>query len=171
MFVGRLVRRKGCEDLLIALGQLDSSIQESIALDIVGDGPLAKSLQRDACRLKAACVFHGNVTDSEKLDILSAADLAVFPAIGGESFGMVLLEAMSCGTPYIGYSNGGYSYVSGADSQALVDPGDVDALASAIARFMFDPAFRNQLHEQQVRRLRNFDLANVALDYIDEFSA
>src|SRR5690606_26058926 len=96
LFLGRLVERKGCEHFIKTLALLDMPFKA----DIVGDGPLRPKLESlvQKLHLTDSITFHGRVSEDDKRRLLKKADLAIFPATGGESFGIVLLEAMAAGS-------------------------------------------------------------------------
>ena len=126
-FVGRLEPRKGVAELLDAFARLD----RDATLWIVGDGP-------DRARLRARDVpsveWLGRVSQTEKATRLRSANVACFPAIEGESFGIVLLEAMAAGTPVVASDIDGYRDVARDGREAiLVQPRDPDDLASRAA--------------------------------------
>jgi phosphatidylinositol alpha-mannosyltransferase len=106
----------------------------------------------------------GVVEESKLADVYRSAHVLLAPALGGESFGMVLLEAMACGTPVIASDIPGYRYVlEGGRGGVLVPPGDADALAEAMLKLAEDPARRKALSEEALRRAAEFSWDRVAL--------
>ncbi len=92
VFLGRLVPRKGAQLLLDALdyGERHGMFpMPGLHVTIAGDGPLMDDCVQRAARLRTPVQFVGTV-DEGKADLLASADVAVFPAIGGETFGIVL---------------------------------------------------------------------------------
>ena len=82
----------------------------------------------------------GNVPHDELPDYFASADVFVSPAVGQESFGMVLVEAMSAGVPVVATDIPGYREVVRPDAEGLlVPPGNSIALAVAVRRILFDP--------------------------------
>jgi phosphatidylinositol alpha-mannosyltransferase len=104
----------------------------------------------------------GFVSEENKPRFYAEADLAVFPATGGESFGIVLIEAMAAGAGVVvGGDNPGYRSVLGDDAEragTLVDPRDSAAMADAITALVEDPGLRTQLHKQQAEHVRRYDI-------------
>jgi phosphatidylinositol alpha-mannosyltransferase len=97
---------------------------------VAGDGPDTEALRRrypESPHLQ----WLGVLTEAEKLRRLAGADLLCAPSLGGESFGMVVLEAMAAGTPVIASDLPGYRDAAGGNA-CLVPPGDVAALAAAL---------------------------------------
>jgi phosphatidyl-myo-inositol alpha-mannosyltransferase len=140
LFVGRLEPRKGLATLIEAFVRLRSD-RPGVRLVVVGEGPerarceaaLPGSLRRDVR-------FLGRVDDAALVDAYAEADLYVSPALGGESFGIVLLEAMAAGRAVVASDLPGYrSVVSPGRDGLLVPPGDAAALATALAGLLDDP--------------------------------
>ncbi len=138
LFLGRHEERKGLRVLLEAGEQLARGRDPLGApglpapvLWIAGDGPETASL-----RLRhpesGSVRWLGIVSEEEKVRRLAAADLLAAPSLGGESFGMVLLEAMAARTVVVASDIDGYRAAAG-DSAVLVPPGDAGALADALA--------------------------------------
>jgi glycosyltransferase involved in cell wall biosynthesis len=146
LFAGRLVERKGVHLLLEALARLADG--PPVMLHVVGDGPERPRLEARARELGlgAGVFFHGFVP-REALELrMAACDAFVLPAVvdakgDTEGLGVVLLEAMSYGKPVVASAAGGIvDIVRDGRNGWLVPPGDVAALAGAIARLMRDPA-------------------------------
>jgi phosphatidylinositol alpha-mannosyltransferase len=156
VFVGRHERRKGLAVLLEAF----AGIERDAELWVIGDGPEQESLRaRGVPRVQ----WLGRVTDHEKHACLRGATIACFPALEGESFGVVLLEAMAAGTAVVASDIDGYRTVSRADREALlVPPGDVDVLRVALRTLLDDPARRAQLVAEGARRADEFSMEHLA---------
>jgi phosphatidylinositol alpha-mannosyltransferase len=156
VFVGRLEPRKGAAVLVDAFAALERDAD----LWMAGDGP-----QRDKLRRRAVprVEWLGRVTDEEKAARLRRADIACFPAIDGESFGIVLLEAMAAGAAVVASDIDGYRDVARHGIEALlVPPGDVDALVGALRRLLDDSAERERLVTAGRKRADEFSMDRVA---------
>lgn len=103
VFVGRLDERKGA-DVLIKAFEL---VKTPSRLIIVGDGPLRTKLRRMA-KGNSSIVFTGKVSDELLPSFYASADICVFPAKGGESFGIVIIEAYASGKPVVASDIEGY---------------------------------------------------------------
>jgi phosphatidylinositol alpha-mannosyltransferase len=139
LFVGRIEKRKGLEVLLEAF----SGLAGDLRLQIAGDGPEAGPLRRhfaDEPRLE----WLGQVTGDELVRHIAAAEVLVAPALGGESFGVVLLEAMAAGTAVVASDIPGYR-LAGDAAVAWCPPGDAVALRHELTVLLGDPAARAQL--------------------------
>ncbi|HXX91458.1 MAG TPA: glycosyltransferase family 4 protein [Acidimicrobiales bacterium] len=130
LFVGRHEQRKGLEVLLEAFGRLAPGDHGGPRLWVAGDGPATAELRR---RFPPAdrIAWLGVVPDDELAARLAAADVLCAPSLYGESFGVVLLEAMAARTAIVASDLPGYAAVAG-DVARLVPPGNVDALAEAL---------------------------------------
>lgn len=134
LFVGRLVYYKGLDVLLRAIART-----RGCTLTIVGVGPLRPELERLRLDLGLGDLvrFAGSVTDDELRGVYATHDVFVLPSNSrAESFGLAMVEAMTSGLPAISTEVGtgtGWVNIDG-ESGLVVPPGDVDALAAAIAR-------------------------------------
>lgn len=144
LFVGRLVAYKGIDVLLRAMKDVPARVV------IVGDGPLRGELEALAAALGlvSRTRFAGNADAVELAALYNACDLFVLPSVTrAEAFGMVQLEAMSCGKPVISTNlPSGVPWVNQHGvTGVIVEPGDVNGLAVAITTLLADPAMRDRL--------------------------
>ncbi|MDB5170986.1 MAG: glycosyltransferase family 1 protein [Candidatus Saccharibacteria bacterium] len=158
LYVGRLERRKGVKYLLQAY-QLLAQDNPDVKLVIAGDGPDREKLELLAEDLKLPNVsFLGYVTEELKLKLLAEADLFCSPAIFGESFGIVLLEAMATGVVCVAGNNSGYSDVmQELGAVSIVNPHDATEFARRLDVL---------LHQDDLRVLWQ----KWAGEYIQQFS-
>jgi phosphatidyl-myo-inositol alpha-mannosyltransferase len=163
LFVGRHEPRKGLLDLLKAHRILRKTGSGSRLL-IVGSGPQEREARRYvATRGLKAVEFLGRVSDAEKAQLFQTADVYASPAKGGESFGIVLLEAMAAGTPIVCSDIHGYKGVVRRGREGiLVRPGEPRSLAVAIDRLLRDPALREQMGAAGLERAEQFSWPSVA---------
>lgn len=163
LFLGRLEPRKGLAEAIQAFARLKVE-RPGLRLLIAGEGP-----ERERCeallpeRLRAGVRFLGYVVDGDKRRLLRSCDLLVAPALGGESFGIVLVEALAAGLPVVASDIPGYASVltDGRDGR-LVPPGDVHGLARAVGALLDNPALRRALAEEGTRTARQYDWGVVA---------
>lgn len=158
LYIGRLEKRKGVKYLLEAY-QLLSQDNTNLKLVIAGDGPDRKKLELLAEELKLSNVsFLGYVNEELKLELLAQADLFCSPAIFGESFGIVLLEAMATGTVALAGNNSGYSdLMQGLGAVSVTNPQDVPEFARHLKLLIY---------ETELRKLWR----TWAKDYVQQFS-
>lgn len=162
-FLGRHEERKGLGVLLAALGRVDLDVSCWIA----GDGPDTKRLRAEHSgddRLE----WLGRITDAERNARLRGAAVFCAPSLHGESFGVVLIEAMAAGTPVVASALDGYRNVATDGRDALlVPPGDVDALAAAVTRVLTDRSLAEALVVAGNRRADEFAMSTLAARYVD----
>jgi phosphatidyl-myo-inositol alpha-mannosyltransferase len=163
LFVGRLEPRKGVLDLLKAHRILRRTGSANRLL-IVGSGPQEREARRYvATRGLQEVEFLGRVSDAEKAQLFRTVDVYASPATGGESFGIVLLEAMAAGAPIVASDIHGYKGVVRRDREGLlVPPHEPKELAKAIARLLGDPDLRAQMSTAGRLRAEQFSWPRVA---------
>ncbi|HET8605554.1 MAG TPA: glycosyltransferase family 4 protein [Gaiellaceae bacterium] len=147
VFVGRAEPRKGLSVLLDALARLP----EHVTLDLVGvQGSFGP-------RVRA----HGRVSDGERRRLLAEADVLCAPSLGGESFGVVLVEGMAAGLPVVASDIEGYRAVLPPEAGRLVPPGDAGALAAELEALVGDAQLRARLGGAARREAQRYDWDNV----------
>ncbi len=162
VFLGRLVRRKGAQYLLAAINQLNSEVKlDNVRVVIGGKGELLKDLQTYVVKhhLQDIVEFRGFIPEQDKASLLHSADIAVFPAVNGESFGIVLLEAMASGAGVtLAGNNPGYRSVMQSIPESLFDPEHTSEFAQILDSFLHDSALANSVHTKQTKLVRQFDI-------------
>jgi len=159
--VGRLVKRKGFDNVIKALPEILKSVP-NLYYVIAGDGP-DKIYLKELAKGIDNIIFLGLSTDKEKWAWLSLCDIFITPArnINGdfEGFGIVYLEANLAGKPVIAGDSGGIrDAVQGAYSGILVDPENVDRIAGAIIGLAQDAKLKIKLGEQgRDRAIKEFN--------------
>ena len=162
LFVGRMEPRKGLIHLLRAFRKLQRDGVRARLL-LVGTGPGEREARRYVLTRQLEDVeFLGRVSEAQKAQLFKTADIYVSPATGRESFGIVLLEAMSAGAPIICSDIHGYRGVVRRERDGiLVEQGNADALAASIRRLIDDPALRAQLSRAGEERAQLFTWERV----------
>ena len=145
LFVGRLEPRKGVKYLVKAFHEL-SRRHDNVQLVIGGDGVDRPSLEKLVADRQIPHVeFLGRFEEEQKPALLQSADIFCSPALYGESFGIVLIEAMAADTPVVAGDNPGYSSVlTGAGAISLVNPRQTTAFADKLEEFLYDDALRRE---------------------------
>ena len=160
LFVGRLNEQKGVEYLVRAMKSVNLKIKNSRLL-IIGEGGYKKELQKIANSFHIDNIeFLGGMGQSELADYYNLADVFVLPSvtsrIGTEGQGLVLLEAMSCGTPVIGSETGGIKFlIKNNENGLLVRERNEDEMANAIIRILSDRNLSRKLSRNGIKTVKN----------------
>ena len=166
-FCGRHEPRKGLAILLEAVQQLDADVRVWVG----SDGPETerlRALHAGDTRIE----WLGRITDDDKVARLRGADVFCAPALMGESFGVVLLEAMAAGTAVVASDLDGYRNVATHDRDALLAPvGDAAGLAAALRTVLRDDARRAALVESGRQRAASFSMTELARTYLDRYGS
>jgi phosphatidyl-myo-inositol alpha-mannosyltransferase len=158
LFVGRLDPRKGLQYLLAAMPRVVEHTRGRARLLIVGDSYLrGRFAAQVAPAWRAHVHFLGHVPAADLPRWYATADIFVSPALGHESFGIVLIEAMAAGRPVVAADIPGYRsvIVPGENAEAF-PPGDTASLTRALVALIDDPARRAQLAQRGRARALEF---------------
>ncbi|MFI5271335.1 MAG: glycosyltransferase family 4 protein [Candidatus Saccharimonadales bacterium] len=171
LFLGRLVPRKGCEALIKAIHLLsDQKDLPKYRVVICGSGPEESKLRHDVKRygLSDIVEFAGFVEEDEKPKYFASADISVFPSSGGESFGIVLLEALASGrSAVLAGNNSGYRSVMDKQPDLLFDPMDIEMLASRLTNLLEDSNHRDEMAAWGREYSKQFDIKVVGPKIVD----
>jgi phosphatidyl-myo-inositol alpha-mannosyltransferase len=162
-FLGRFTEpRKGFPILLNALSRLVPD-RPGLRLLVAGPGDPDEAVADRARAVRDRITFLGTVSEHDKARMLRSVDLYVAPNTGGESFGMILTEAMAAGTPVVASDLDAFRRVlDGGQAGMLFPAGDADALAATIAGLLDDPVRRAELADRAARVVAGFDWPVVA---------
>lgn len=173
MFLGRLVPRKGCQTLLEATRILKQKNNlPPFRIVVCGKGPLDSALKQFVKEelLEDLVTFTGFIPEEEKPSYVASADIMAFPSLGGESFGIVLLEAMASERPVVlAADNSGYHSVLGPNPELLFPPGDQYELAKKLSEFLRDTDARSKAVAWQKRYVKQFDVTIVGKQLEDTY--
>jgi phosphatidylinositol alpha-mannosyltransferase len=172
LFVGRLEKRKGLSYLLRAWGRVRHEIPDARLVVVGGGGGLKHYRKFVGQRDTEGIVFTGQVSDEELPRYYQSAHVYCAPSTGGESFGIVLLEAMAAGRPIVASRIPGYAEVlrDGAEG-LLVQPRSAAALAAGLTRLLGDAELRRALGARGRAKAAAYDWCRVAdrvLDFYEE---
>jgi phosphatidylinositol alpha-mannosyltransferase len=162
-FCGRHEQRKGLDVLIDAFERLSFETE----LWIASTGPDTARLTTRTAR-NANVRWLGRISDEEKFARLRASEIFCAPSLGGESFGVVLVEAMAAGTTVVASSLDGYQNVVTDDVDALLcPPGDADTLAAQLDRAVRDRGLADRLRAAGSSRAEDFAMSSLADRYVE----
>ena len=157
-FCGRHEERKGLDVLLAAFADLPRTVR----LLIASSGPDTKRLQQQYAA-DERIEWLGRISDQDKMSYLKGASVFCAPSLRGESFGVVLIEAMAAGTPVVASSLDGYLNVATHEVNALLcEAGDVVALGAALRRVLEDATLADRMRSAGSVRAGDFSMTRLA---------
>ena len=177
VFLGRLVERKGVRELIQAYDLLLSSHPEltsRVKLIVAGKGELKDDLKNIVKKLSSDHIieFMGFIKEEDKSSLLATADIAVFPSKGGESFGIVLIEAMASGSRLVlAGDNPGYHSVMHRFPRLLVDPNDTHDFADRLFELLEDSAENRNMTDQLSQEVDQYDVSVVCSQLLKLYSS
>ena len=171
LFVGRLEQRKGLPTLLEAYAELRRR-RANVRLVVVGDGPGRWGYERYVeSEAIPDVLFLGHVEAAMLPRCYASADVFCAPAMGRESFGIVLLEAMASGVPVLASAIQGFSQVvSHGEDGLLVRTGDAAAWAEALDAILADDQRRRVMARAGLRKSQRYDWARIVEMVLDVYA-
>jgi len=172
LFVGRLEPRKGVLLLIEAFARVRES-QPRARLVVCGEGDerAAAAALSSTLRVRDAVTFTGALPDPQRLALYGAADVFCAPSPYGESYGLVIAEAMAAGLAVVAAANAGYrTLLTGEGAAGLADPGDVAALARRLAEVLGSAGLRSKLSEWGAREAWRSDVNARLGDFLAVYS-
>ncbi|HUW71619.1 MAG TPA: glycosyltransferase family 4 protein [Candidatus Humimicrobiaceae bacterium] len=189
LFLGRIEERKGLIYLLRAYKILEKtflntelpSVVEArgkkraessspLRLIVAGEGSLKSYLEKWVKENKLKnIIFEGKVPEDKVASFYKSCDIFCSPAIFGESFGLVLVEAMACGKPVVAFANEGYKGVLGDTKGArfLVKPKDYKALAKKLEILIKNPRLRKEMGQWGIEEAKKYSWEKIADQILD----
>lgn len=166
-FIGRIDEpRKGLPVLMKAFPRILEALPGTRLL-VAGRGDEEEAVESLPAQMRERVEFLGMVSDEDKARLLRSVDLYVAPNTGGESFGIILVEAMSSGAPVLASDLDAFAQVlDGGEAGDLFPNEDAGALADAAVRLLKDPDRRQQLRECGSRHVLRFDWSTVGADIL-----
>lgn len=162
-FCGRHEDRKGLRVLIEAF----DAMPDNTMLWVAGEGPDTIGLMQQTAghdRIQ----WLGRITDEDKFARLRGADVFCAPSLGGESFGVVLIEAMAANTTVVASALDGYRNVATHGLNALLaEPGSVDDLARQLQRSLDDEAVTVALRSAGMVRAQRFSMSSLVDRYVE----
>ncbi|GAA2735779.1 glycosyltransferase family 4 protein [Actinocorallia aurantiaca] len=166
-FLGRMDEpRKGLQVLLTAFETLGRQ-RPGLRLLVAGPGDAEDVLSKVSPELRDRVVVLGMVSEEDKIRAYHSVDVFVAPNLGGESFGIVLTEAMSSGAPILASDIEAFRRVlQDGRAGALFTTGDAGSLAAEAGALLDDPARRKELSKAARTAVRAYDWSTVARDVL-----
>jgi phosphatidyl-myo-inositol alpha-mannosyltransferase len=169
-FLGRMDEtRKGLPVLLEAFAILGAE-RPGLRLLIAGPGDAAEALEQVPAALRDRVVLLGQISDEDKVRMLHSVDVFCAPNTGGESFGIVLAEAMAAGAPIVASDLDAFRRVlrGGRAGELFINEDPAD-LARAAARLLDDPERRRELSAAATAAVSVYDWSVVAKDVVNVY--
>jgi phosphatidyl-myo-inositol alpha-mannosyltransferase len=172
LYIGRLEKRKAVKKLIEAFALLHHW-HKNYQLDIVGDGPERARLEDYVRQEKIGNVnFLGFVDEAKKIKLLQESEVFCSPAMYGESFGIVLLEAMASGCVVVCGNNPGYeSVMTGSGQLSIVNPKDTREFARRLLLMASDHGLRQHWFEWANSEVIKYDYLNIVDQYLKLYKA
>jgi phosphatidylinositol alpha-mannosyltransferase len=172
VFVGRFEERKGVRELVKAYSKIPQNLRDTTELTMISKGPLHDEVKKSSKNLNLNISFPGFVSENEKAQTLASADIAVYPSISGESFGIVLTEAMAAGAGVtLGGNNPGYSSVLGDWPNALFDPKNIPTFTETLVRYITDGKLRDAVGTKQHEAVKQYDVELVVNKLLETYQS
>ncbi|MCX4833769.1 glycosyltransferase family 4 protein [Streptomyces sp. NPDC102340] len=169
-FIGRIDEpRKGLPVLMKALPKILAERPQTRLL-VAGRGDEDEAVASLPKEMRDRVEFLGMVSDEDKARLLASVDVYVAPNTGGESFGIILVEAMSAGAPVLASDLDAFAQVldQGAAGELFTNE-DADTLSVAALRLLGDPDRRAELRARGSKHVRRFDWSTVAADILSVY--
>jgi len=176
LFVGRIEERKGLIYLLKAFKFLEKrfspqlNFSGGLRLIVVGEGELKKECQDYVRKNNLKEVyFEGKKTGEELVSYYNSCDIFCAPSIFGESFGIVLLEAMACGKPVVAFANEGYKeFLKGKRGEKfLAKPRNFRELAQKLEILIKNPKLRKEMGQWGIAQAKKYSWPKIADRVLD----
>lgn len=169
LYVGRLSKRKGILYLLKSARRLLGRYA-NLRLIVVGSGPLEEKAKKFVKKNRLQnVIFEGYVSDTNLPSYFATADIFCAPSTHGESFGIVLLEAMASGLPVVAFANAGYREILGRTPfrEFLAEPEDVEGLTRCLEKLVINKSLRRNLGQAGLREVQKYSWERVGRKILD----
>jgi phosphatidylinositol alpha-mannosyltransferase len=167
VYVGRFDERKGVLQLIKAFKNFKETDRENYQLIMCGKGRLFAEVKKYSEDNDLNVIFPGFVSEKQKAQYLKSAEIAIFPSVSGESFGIVLAEAMASGASItIGGDNPGYRSVLGQWPETLFDASLPEAISAKLKQIVSSQKLSSKIGKQQHQAAKRYDIEKI-LDILE----
>ncbi|MCI4626988.1 MAG: glycosyltransferase family 4 protein [Candidatus Magnetoovum sp. WYHC-5] len=151
----RLVGWKGIQIAIMAMAKISKT--HRVKYLVIGEGEYMAELKRLTMKegLESHVLFLGKVLNTELPSYYNISDIAVYPSLADETFGIAIAEAMACGLAVVSTAVGGIPEVIEGATGVLVPPSNIDLLAEALLQLINDAALRKDIGFAGRRRIVN----------------
>ncbi|HEY2306615.1 MAG TPA: glycosyltransferase family 4 protein [Streptosporangiaceae bacterium] len=171
-FLGRMEEPRKGLDVLLRAFELLAAQRPGLRLLVAGPGDLDEVRAKVPEAIRDRLILLGQVTQQDKARFYHSVDVFCAPNTGGESFGVVLIEAMAAGAPIVASDLDAFEFVlRGGRAGELFLAGDPVALAAAASRLLDDPSLRARLSAAATDAVRVYDWPRVARDVVKVYEA
>jgi phosphatidylinositol alpha-mannosyltransferase len=171
-FLGRMDEPRKGLDVLLGAFEVLAGERPGLRLLVAGPGDLDDVRSRVPGVLRDRLILLGQVNQEDKARFYHSVDVFCAPNTGGESFGVVLIEAMAAGAPIVASDLDAFRLVlRGGRAGELFPSGDPAALAAAAGRLLDDPVLRQRLSAAATDAVRAYDWPMVARDVVKVYEA
>lgn len=176
IFTGKLEKHKGVDDLIEIFQTLTKKYKDKIELMICGKGSYLKEIKH-LIKSNKNVKYFGQVKNERLPEILSEADIYVFPAedtyklnrkIGSEQFGFSVVEALACGLPVVSYDCGALKEIIGKNNFSVA-MGNKKALLEKIIKLIENPKLRKSVGKENLKRVGELFDINKQADTLKTF--
>jgi glycosyltransferase involved in cell wall biosynthesis len=171
LFVGTLQPRKNLISLIEAFRLAEKEIEHDLV--IVGaagwkNSEISEKILSLPEKLKNRIIFKGFISDNDLVDLYQTAELFVAPSLH-EGFGLIIAEAIACGTPVITSKRGAITEVFDGIPE-YADPESPEDIAEKMISLLSDPLKMGKMIERGLEYIRRYDIDSVAKEYISYFN-
>ena len=172
LFVGRLEPRKGLTNLLKSIPYIKNYSSKNFRLIVVGNGILTNYYKSKIPKeVNGKVFFVGDISFEDLPKYYKTAHIFCSPATYGESFGIVLIEAMAAGLPIVAGNNEGYrKVISDGVNGVLVDPEQPLQIAQAIGKLLESDQWRAQLSDASRKDAEKYNWSRIVSEIDSVYS-
>jgi glycosyltransferase involved in cell wall biosynthesis len=161
LFVGKLEEKKHPLDMLTAVSLIPHPLRDRVHVLMAGEGPLREAAELSVRQHTSSVTFTGFLNQSRLPDVYAASDVLVLPSDTGETWGLVVNEAMASGRPAIVSRSAGCcpDLIVEGETGFAFDCGDVQGLSAAMMRYLVEPGLAVRQGAAAFRHIQAYSLS------------